>query len=239
MNTYNRSQGMDNRLNMLFNQELDNEAQYIKSHPFSSINMSLGGEVRYIAPIWPWNAPRFQALDWRLQPPPSRVPGNTKHNQGEMFKLPMTWGESTNACWSDDQKPPPAFPFTRSIPKRDQLFSTGGQAPITAGPPRLRTSQSPGSNRSRAPTANSDRPPTNRTESRGSGKGRLAGEANAGTAMPSESLRLNLPASQLPGRPATNASGPARPVTGATVRANASRASNRSANRAASNVLVE
>ena len=60
---------MDNRLNMLFNQELDNEAQYIKSHPFSSINMSLGGEVRYIAPIWPWNAPRFQALDWRLQPP--------------------------------------------------------------------------------------------------------------------------------------------------------------------------
>ena len=45
MNTYNRAQGMDNRLNMLFNQELDNEAQYIKSHPFSSINMSLGGEV--------------------------------------------------------------------------------------------------------------------------------------------------------------------------------------------------
>ena len=45
MNTYNRAQGMDNRLNQLFNQELDNEAQYIKSHPFSSINMSLGGEV--------------------------------------------------------------------------------------------------------------------------------------------------------------------------------------------------
>ena len=60
MNTYNRAQGMDNRLNMLFNQELDNEAQYINSHPFSSINMSLGGEVRYIAPIWPWNAPKFQ-----------------------------------------------------------------------------------------------------------------------------------------------------------------------------------
>ncbi len=41
MNTYNRAQGMNNRLNMLFNQELDNEAQYINSHPFSSINMSL------------------------------------------------------------------------------------------------------------------------------------------------------------------------------------------------------
>ena len=51
---------MDNRLNMLFNQELDNESQYINSHPFSSINMSLVGEVRYIAPIWPWNAPRFK-----------------------------------------------------------------------------------------------------------------------------------------------------------------------------------
>ena len=43
MNTYNRAQGMTNRLNMLFNQELENEAQYIKSHPFSSINMSLVG----------------------------------------------------------------------------------------------------------------------------------------------------------------------------------------------------
>ena len=37
---------MNNRLNMLFNQELDNEAQYINSHPFSSINMSL---VRCVA----------------------------------------------------------------------------------------------------------------------------------------------------------------------------------------------
>ena len=45
MNTYNRAQGMDNRLNQLFNQELDNEAQCIKSHPFSSINMSLGGAM--------------------------------------------------------------------------------------------------------------------------------------------------------------------------------------------------
>lgn len=45
MNTYNRAQGMNNRLNMLFNQELDNEAQYIKSHPFSSINMSLVGAL--------------------------------------------------------------------------------------------------------------------------------------------------------------------------------------------------
>jgi len=103
MNTYNRAQGMDNRLNMLFNQELDNESQYIQSHPFSSINMSLGGEVRFIAPIWPWNAPRFKSIDWRSQPPPRRIPGNTKHDQGKLFELPRTWNETSGSCWDETQ----------------------------------------------------------------------------------------------------------------------------------------
>jgi len=161
---------MTNQLNMLFNQELCNESQYINSHPFSSINMSLGGEVRYIAPIWPWNAPKFQVVDWRLQPPPRRVPGNTKHDQGNLFQTPTTWGESTNATWNETQKPPPVFPFTRTMAPRDNLFSSKGDARMTEGAARLRTSQSASSNQSRAPTSDSDRPPANRMESR-SGRG--------------------------------------------------------------------
>lgn len=163
---------MTNQLNMLFNQELCNESQYINSHPFSSINMSLGGEVRYIAPIWPWNAPKFQVLDWRLQPPPRRVPGNTKHDQGTLFQLPPTWGDSTNATWGETQKPPPVFPFTRTGAPRDNLFSSKGDARMTDGAARLRTSQSGNSNQSRAPTRDSERPPM---ESRGGRGGGFAG----------------------------------------------------------------
>jgi len=166
---------MTNQLNMLFNQELCNESQYINSHPFSSINMSLGGEVRYIAPIWPWNAPKFQVLDWRLQPPPRRVPGNTKHDQGTLFQLPPTWGDSTNATWGETQKPPPVFPFTRTGAPRDNLFSSKGDARMTDGAARLRTSQSGNSNQSRAPTRDSERPPM---ESRGGRWGAGRNDAN-------------------------------------------------------------
>ncbi len=99
MNTYNRAQGMDNRLNMLFNQELDNEAQYIKSHPFSSINMSLGGEVRYIAPIWPWNAPRFKVLL-----PPDQcaapAPGGRHARAGARTRPPPACAHALSACRS-------------------------------------------------------------------------------------------------------------------------------------------
>lgn len=150
MNTYSRSQGMDNRLNMLFNQELDNEAQYIKSHPFSSINMSLGGEVRYIAPVWPWNAPRFQAIDWRTQPPPERIPGNTKHDRGNRFTLPKTWNETTNMCWSQEAKPPACFPYA-PIDSRD------GTVVMTAGAKRSATHTHASS---RAPPSPSTLPPS-------------------------------------------------------------------------------
>mmetsp|Transcript_14363 Transcript_14363/g.35085 ORF Transcript_14363/g.35085 Transcript_14363/m.35085 type:complete len:225 (-) Transcript_14363:2074-2748(-) len=194
MNTYTRSQGMDNRLNMLFNQELDNEAQYIKSHPFSSINMSLGGEVRYIAPIWPWNAPRFQAIDWRTQPPPRRLPGETKHDRGKIFELPKTWNETTNTCWSEDQKPPPAFPHKRmALSSRQSTAEPAGRNHGTQDEKGYSVTMTRGAVRSQQGTPNS-----------------VYGAISTPKAgMPKDPLRVNQPVSMLPGRnsrPETSAS---------------------------------
>jgi hypothetical protein len=214
MNTYSRAQGMDNRLNMLFNQELDNESQYINSHPFSSINMSLGGEVRYIAPIWPWNAPKFKSIDWRTQPPPRRIPGLTKHDQGKLFEQPKGWSESTDTAWKEEQKPPPAFPYTKRDSLRDgNAYSVGGgvdandsNVVMTGNAARARTGGS------RPPTHGS-RPPTNRSQGDGGGGTGSGGEhrpfTNTGLGGGREDantnpLRLNLPVSMLPGRPLTN-----------------------------------
>eukprot|EP00285_Hemiselmis_virescens_P008105 CAMPEP_0173395320 /NCGR_PEP_ID=MMETSP1356-20130122/31635_1 /TAXON_ID=77927 ORGANISM="Hemiselmis virescens, Strain PCC157" /NCGR_SAMPLE_ID=MMETSP1356 /ASSEMBLY_ACC=CAM_ASM_000847 /LENGTH=209 /DNA_ID=CAMNT_0014353999 /DNA_START=148 /DNA_END=774 /DNA_ORIENTATION=+ len=189
MNTYNRSQGMDNRLNMLFNQELDNEAQYIKSHPFSSINMSLGGEVRYIAPIWPWHAERFQSIDWRTQPPPRRLPGETKHDQGKMFELPKTWSETTAQCWTENQKPPRSFPYkprggTACGSRYGETTEKGGDYTVAMTGGAIRSQQG----------------------TPGSARIRTGASQNQGL----ETLQINKPVSQLPGRP--------RPETGMTDR---------------------
>jgi len=197
MNTYNRSQGMDNRLNMLFNQELDNEAQYIKSHPFSSINMSLGGEVRYIAPIWPWNAPRFQALDWRLQPPPRRLPGETKHDRGNIFELPKTWNETTNQCWGEETKPPACFPHTRRAGS-SSIQQTKGDHSVTMTGGALRSQNG-------TPMATSR---NSRNATPAGTPGRTPAAMTPGREPPqTQSLSIDKPVSMLPGRP--------RPETGA------------------------
>jgi hypothetical protein len=46
---------------------------------------------------------RAQSIDWRTQPPPRRIPGNTKHDQGKIFELPRTWNETTDSCWDETQ----------------------------------------------------------------------------------------------------------------------------------------
>uniref|UniRef100_A0A7S0YQA6 Uncharacterized protein n=1 Tax=Hemiselmis tepida TaxID=464990 RepID=A0A7S0YQA6_9CRYP len=217
MNTYQRSQGMDNRLNMLFNQELDNEAQYIKSHPFSSINMSLGGEVRYIAPIWPWHAPRFKSIDWRTQPPPRRLPGETKHDQGKMFELPKTWNETTASCWTEDQKPPRAFPYKARDTSRSGYGETTERAAGGEGKGDYSVTMTGGAIRSQQSTARSERVKTGRSQR----------EAK-------DPLSIDKPVSQLPGR--------SRPDTGMTdrsSRANTHRShrSNPSARAAAQQLL--
>lgn len=47
-----------------------------------------------------------QSIDWRTQPPPRRIPGNTKHDQGKLFELPKTWSETTDSCWDQTQVQP-------------------------------------------------------------------------------------------------------------------------------------
>ena len=44
-----------------------------------------------------------QSIDWRTQPPPRRLPGNTKHDPGKLFELPRTWNETTDSCWQENQ----------------------------------------------------------------------------------------------------------------------------------------
>ena len=172
-------------------------------------------QVRFIAPIWPWNAPKFKSIDWRTQPPPRRIPGNTKHDQGKLFKLPPTWNESTDKCWDETQKPPRAFPYWRhnsntfGLAGGDFGSSSTGEVVMSGRATRLRTGNS------RPPTHGSSRPSTNRSVSqlgqspasnRSTGKSRDEGKVDP--------LRLNIPASQLLGRQGLNSSRPATNASG-------------------------
>lgn len=95
MNTFNRAQGMDNQKLGQFTSEINNEMNYIKAHPFSAVSLGAGSEVRYIAPLFPWNDPKFARPPVSSIEAPKAITGCTKHSPEKKFSQPLMFEETT------------------------------------------------------------------------------------------------------------------------------------------------
>jgi len=86
---------MDNQKLGQFTSEINNEMNYIKAHPFSAVNLGAGSEVRYIAPLFPWNDPKFARPPVSSLQAPKAIIGCTKHSPDKKFLQPLMFEETT------------------------------------------------------------------------------------------------------------------------------------------------